>query len=209
MKKILLFLSLLFLISCSEQKEISVEEIQDVSKESIENYSVEDMPNVFSLEDNNQLMFSNGDKINVYKENDFVVVELNKDNKNIYSYGYYYDNDLLKLNFTSHTIVSSLTSDLDYLNKVNKFYIKNNKVNNFEFKFLEGNEINIFSNDNNFEYNNLTNINIKKYNETYAVILDLTNKDHCNDNNSILFDNWKNNIINKNISSRPCRLKFF
>ena len=83
MKKILLFLSLLFLISCSEQKEISVEEIQDVSKESIENYSVEDMPNVFSLEDNNQLMFSNGDKINVYKENDFVVVELNKDNKNI------------------------------------------------------------------------------------------------------------------------------
>ena len=194
MKKILLFLSLLFLISCSDQKEISVEEIQDFSEESIENDSVEDMPNVFSLEDNNQLMFSNGDKINVYKENDFIVVELDKDNKNVYSYGYYYDNDLLKLNFTSHTIVSSLTSDLDYLNKVNKFYIKNNKVNNFEFKFLEGNEINIFSNDNNFEYNNLTNINIKKYNETYAVIVNLTNKDYCNDNNSILFDKNKLNI---------------
>ena len=192
-KNLLLFLSLFFLFSCSEQKEISVEDLQETIEE-VEDNLDELKPNVFSLEDNNQLMFSNGDKINVYKKNDFVIVELSEENKNHYSFGYYYDDDLLKLNFTSHTIVSSLTNDLNYLNKVNKFYIKNNKVNNFEFQFIEGNEINIFSNDNNFEYNNLSNINIKKYNETYAVIINLTNTNHCNKNNSIVFDKNKLNI---------------
>ncbi len=205
MKTILLLLSLLLLISCSDQKEISVEEIQEVSDEIVENVSGKDIPNVFSLEDNNELIFSNGDKINVYKENDFVVVELDKNNKNTYSYGYYYENDLLKLNFTSHSIVSSLKSNLDHLNKVNKFYIKNNKVSNFEFKFLEGEEINLFSNNNNFEYNNLTNIKIKKYNQTYAVLVDLTNTKYCNEHNSILFDK---NKLNQNIIELQNKFNF-
>ena len=197
MKKIFIFLILLFsyfFISCSDKKEIKVEESQATSEENIEE-SINN-PSIFSLEDNNQLIFANGDIINVYKEDNLVVVELEKDNKNTYSYDYYYEDDLLKLSFTSHKIVSSLTNNLNYLNKVNKFYIKNNKVNNFEFKFSEGNEINIFSNDNDFEYKNLSNINIKKYNKTYVLIIDLTNTDYCNENDSILYDK---NSLNQNV----------
>jgi hypothetical protein len=210
----LIFVSLIFIVSCSDKKQIVVNNknesaiIQnsgELTKEEIldNNFLLED--NNFLLEDNNELILENGDIININKLEDLINIEYSKNNKKFYSLDYFYENDLLNIKFMSHDIVSSLTSDISYLNKVSNIYIQNQNAIKFKFSFEKGNEINIFESEENFEYSNLSNINIKKHENIYSVIVNLTNKDFCNDNNLILFNKDENNA---NIIALDNKLNF-
>lgn len=187
-------ISCLFLVSCEDKEQIIVKNTEELVEEDkkdneVINKDEDKKDNSFLLNKKNELILENDDKITIYQENSYVVVGYSNDNKFNYSFDYFFNEDNIHIDFYSHNLVSSLTSDLSYLNKISKQYIKNKNAEKLTFKFKKGNEINIFSNEEEyFTYQNLTNIKINKHKNTYSIIINLIEEEYCNEDNFILFD---------------------
>jgi hypothetical protein len=203
MNKFILLIVSFLLFSCGEapieEEHITEEEKIKISKIEKHNNKDENKKNItYELNKINSITLNDNDQVSISKEQEIIKIEYKKNNKNKYFINYYELNEILILSFEKVKFVSTLSNNLDYLNIVNLYYIKND-LNRYQVKNVDkNNEINIDNYSSLYEYSNISNVKIKN-NGTYNLVnVNLLNKKHCNKNNGIIVSK---NKINETIIS--------